>query len=489
MTITSVSKPILFDHTKGEIYGSNELVAFKKVGHAWEKTNEKFYRFQNLKIVPNIWGLNNYTIGDCVSYQNRYFVCVRPNNGSDTQVIFEDDTVNTAFWREYTYLFDNISGAAVLGEYEDYYNYCLYSEDLSKGVSMSDIESKTKGQKKLIGNELNDYLLGLKEKPWLYENITVTQSTVPLKSDNSWIIKAGIQSDIAEHCISQEITSINPNDIFCLTAYVKQKEVFSVGMGIELQANSGMVNYIAMFDLIEGVPVSIKYYDAKYNELIDDPSVIDNLSCKISLVYEEDNTYRIALTGKIKNTAYQSKMKIKFFILSDSLEVKYITDRELSLYLNNIQITTQQDYLPVSESPYMYLPTTLKTIKAERLSKKYYRMLNGNIVPLENNFVIMDDLPKVSNYEAGDYCFLYAPVYFADGLKMGELQDDTDNDSEKPLVYYKPDVQEYHLITRNKKYRFLTSIEDKWKSKLFNAFVFNKYGYYRNAGQQFRIKR
>lgn len=489
MTITSVSKPILFDHVKGKIYGSNELVAYKKENREWVKTNEKFYRFQNLKVVPNAWGLNSYSAGDCVTYQNRYFMCIRSNNGNDTPVIFNDDSVNKAFWHEYTYLFNNITSAAVLGEYEDYYNYCLYSEDLSKGVSKSDIESKTTGRKKLSGKELDDYLQGLKNTPWLYNNVTVTSSTVPLKNENSWIIKAGVQSVVTEHCISQEITAINPNDIFCLTAYVKQKEIFSVGMGIEIQADSGIVNYIAMFNLIDGNPISIKFYDAKYNELVEDPEVIDNLSSKMELVYEEDNTYRIALMGKVKNTAYQPKIKIKFFIPSDSLEIKYITDRELSLYLNNIQINTQSDYLYGDESPYMYLPTSLKTIKAEQLNKQYYRMLNGNIVPFEGKFVILDKLPNASPYEAGDYCFLYAPVYFVDGLKMGELEEDTENDDEKPLVYYKPDSDEYHLISRNKQYRFLTSVENKWKSKLFNAFVFNKYGYYRNAGQQFRIKR
>lgn len=150
----------------------------------------------------------------------------------------------------------------------------------------------------------------------------------------------------------------------------------------------------------------------------------------MELVYEEDNTYRIALMGKVKNTAYQPKIKIKFFIPSDSLEIKYITDRELSLYLNNIQINTQSDYLYGDESPYMYLPTSLKTTKAEQLNKKYYRMLNGNIVPFEGKFVILDKLPNASPYEAGDYCFLYAPVYFVDGLKMGELEEDTENDDE-----------------------------------------------------------
>ena len=158
MTITSVSKPILFDHVKGKIYGSNELVAYKKENRAWVKTNEKFYRFQNLKVVPNAWGLNSYSAGDCVTYQNRYFMCIRSNNGNDTPVVFNDDSVNKAFWHEYTYLFDNITGAAVLGEYEDYYNYCLYSEDLSKGVSKSDIESKTTGRKKLTGKELEKFI-------------------------------------------------------------------------------------------------------------------------------------------------------------------------------------------------------------------------------------------------------------------------------------------------------------------------------------------
>lgn len=152
-----------------------------KRNREWVKTNEKFYRFQNLKVVPNAWGLNSYSAGDCVTYQNRYFMCIRSNNGNDTPVIFNDDSVNKAFWHEYTYLFDNITGAAVLGEYEDYYNYCLYSEDLSKGVSKSDIESKTTGRKKLSGKELDVYLQGLKSTPWLYNNVTVASSTVPLK--------------------------------------------------------------------------------------------------------------------------------------------------------------------------------------------------------------------------------------------------------------------------------------------------------------------
>lgn len=65
----------------------------------------------------------------------------------------------------------------------------------------------------------------------------------------------------------------------------------------------------------------------------------------------------------------------------------------------------------------MYLPTYLKTTKSEQLNKQYYRMLNGNIVPFEGKFVILDKLPNASPYEAGDYCFLYAPVYFVDGLK------------------------------------------------------------------------
>lgn len=80
-------------------------------------------------------------------------------------------------------------------------------------------------------------------------------------------------------------------------------------MGIEIQADSGIVNYIAMFNLLDGNPISIKFYDSKYNELVEDPAVIENLSSKMELVYEEDNTYRIVLIGKVKNTAYQPKSK------------------------------------------------------------------------------------------------------------------------------------------------------------------------------------
>lgn len=51
-------------------------------------------------------------------------------------------------------------------------------------------------------------------------------------------------------------------------------------MGIEIQADSGVVNYIAMFNLLDGNPIFIKFCDAKYNELVEDPAVIDNLSSK-----------------------------------------------------------------------------------------------------------------------------------------------------------------------------------------------------------------
>lgn len=489
MSVNSINKSIQFDHDKGTIKGLGELVSFERVGNQWEKINDKFYRFQNLKVVPDQWGNYSYSVGDCVMYENRYFVCVRANTGflNDVgeKVINDDDTVNTAFWREYTDQISNISGTAILAEYKDYYNFCLCSEDLSKNKSMTDIINKTSGSRRLYGKELNDYLKSLRNTPWILNNITVQENDTFLLSDKSFVLKASIQNVSVEHMIEQEILSSNPNDIFCVSAYVKQKEHFLIGLGLSIQSDTGIVNYIGFYNLYDGTPISVKWYDSNYNELLEDPNVLYRVSQKIIKI-NDDSVYRIALEGQIKSTSYQPAVKIKIFIPNDNLDIKYITERELSVYINDIQYTIQQNFLQNGELPYQYLPTSLKTTKSEILTNKYYRSINGNITPFDNMFVISDDLPKVSDYEIGDKCFVVSPIDFPDGLKLGERTDDSDLTENGTLTYYKPDSEEYRQIIRNKRFRFLTSVKDKWKAKLYNAFVFNKYGYYRNAGEQFR---
>ena len=73
-------------------------------------------------------------------------------------------------------------------------------------------------------------------------------------------------------------------------------------------------------------------------------------------------------------------------------------------------------------------------------------------------------------------------IYFPDGLKLGERNDDMSIN--KTLTYFIEN--EYHETINNEVYRLLTSQENKWKNKLVNSLTFNKFGFQRIAGQQFK---
>lgn len=479
---------INFDHTVASIQNDYDSVIYEKLSSTaskWTKhpLYQHYYRFTDLKCVPNIWRTGNiYNNGFCVQNEidGRQFICIQANNSTNTP-LFINNELNTQYWREYSDIISRIVSRSIIGEYETYYNYLLCSESFDKAVKYSELKEITedrRSRKYLTGSALNEYLYSLKGSPWTNVGLNIQHSTTYLHTSHSWSIYALNQTSKSEHCLQQEI-KVNPNEFFNFSAYAMYENSKDIALAITFRNESSTITYVAFYDVLSGEFIKTEVLDNNYNQ-INDPLIIENFSAAIENTHNEE--YRLSVSGKFNSTDYQPNIICKIMIPSTEGEIYYNYSTQKSILINCAQFIVQQR----QDNSYKYIETNLVPTKGSILSGLFYKTPDDRIVPYEEDysFHFGTELPNTAYYTTNDLFVLSNGISFPDGIKMGQREDDLNID--KTLTYWREDKNEYHQTRFGEKYRLLSDYSEQWKMKMVDALTFNKFGYERFAGQQYK---
>lgn len=477
---------INFDHTIGTIINDGDSIIYEKQTPdypIWVKSNvlNKYYRITDLKCTPNIWRIGNiYPIGFCVQDEidGNKFVCINENN-SDEIPLYINGELNTYYWRSYNDILDRMEIRSLVGEYETYYNNILYSEDFSKCVKLSELTEITtnkNSRKYLTGVALNNYLYSIKDLPWLNVGLNIQKSSTILHTSEAWSIYALNQTSPSEHCVQQEY-KLNPNDVFSFSAYIQTENSKDFALTITIITNSTKYTYASFFDTSTGSFIKTTVFDKDFN-IISNPSIILNIVPRIKHI--NDSYYRVSISGKLNSNVSNPTTVFKLSIPSEDYMLYYSYSAQKSILVNCVQLCIN----PSSTNPYQYIRSDLFPSKGEVKTGLYYKTPTSKFTEysFDHNLYLNNVLPDPSTYEDGDLLVLSNGIYFPDGLKLGERNNDMSIN--KTLTYFIEN--EYHETINNEIYRLLTSQENKWKNKLVNSLTFNKFGFKRIAGQQFK---
>lgn len=484
-----------FIHPEAKIINTNDnnkcyICTTKNGNLAWSEGSfniHKFfkYRLNNIAddVIPQFVSGKLYYADDCVTDDNKYYICKRTHYASVNNLNSND------IWYEYTDELNKIKNGDYTIICKHTSNELKFSEDFSNNVWIKDN----------VTSQLEYSKLGIIISP-------------KINNIYAYNLIASNKNIITNHTISQEFNA-SSNTKYKFSIYLKNIHTSIEYLSLTLFNKSMNIGASVVFNIKNHSYYTTHMIDNEYNIVEDTKGLFSNIDYDIDYLNGDYSDLR--LTISVTN-AYKCLMSAQIHMLNDDIKYIWKATGVYKTYITGAQVAKCS--VSSSQDAPTYLPTVDKTKYVYTIEDIYLKTSNGNIKKNISYHSFANLTPTESMLE-GDIGTMSSVITLNNGVVLGNydpyppilinqvygvMKNDTSIDYEvygvkksdssidyllyhHPVnirknnpnceyIFYSNENKEYYIKTKDVEYKALASdkhFDEKNKKAMLKALTFN----------------